>query len=115
MSTWREKSAEVISEVIQQVGLSDPKALRTALRVAYPFGERKYTPYKIWCSEVNRQTKGMLSASLKATQRYSNIHTLKAQGLGDHAIAQNLGLKVQVVRRHLAVKQECNLDLFAGG
>jgi hypothetical protein len=25
------------------------------LRDAYPWGERAYHPYRIWCSEVNRQ------------------------------------------------------------
>lgn len=41
------------------------KAIRKKLKDAYPFGERQYHPYKIWCSEVRfmlglsrRNTKG---------------------------------------------------------
>lgn len=113
-SIWRTHAAQVISSVINDIGLSDQKALRKALREAYPFGERKYSPYKIWCDEVNRQTKGALSANLTATKRYAQIHTLKAQNLGDHAIAQQLNLTVKVVRKHLAAKKDCSLDLFAG-
>lgn len=52
---WREYAAPIIHEVITRVGREDEKALRKALREAYPFGERRYHPYKIWCSEVNRQ------------------------------------------------------------
>lgn len=57
-STWRSHAAHAIREVITRVGLEDQKALRKALRDAYPFGERKYHPYKVWLSEVKRQTKG---------------------------------------------------------
>jgi len=53
--SWREKAAPIIREVIKTVGKSDMKALRKALRDAYPFGPRQYHPYKIWCDEVNRQ------------------------------------------------------------
>ena len=52
---WRDKAAPIIREVIKTVGKSDMKALRKALRDAYPFGPRQYHPYKIWCDEVNRQ------------------------------------------------------------
>jgi DNA-binding NarL/FixJ family response regulator len=112
-SMWRTTAARVIADVVKNIGLSDHKALRKALRDAYPFGERKYSPYKIWCDEVNRQTKGALNASLTATKRYAQIHTLKAGGHGDYAIAQQLGLTVKVVRRHLAIKRDTSLDMFA--
>jgi hypothetical protein len=29
--------------------------IHAALLAAYPFGERKYHPYKIWLSEIRRQ------------------------------------------------------------
>ena len=32
----------------------DVLELRSVLRHHYPFGERKYWPYKVWCEEVRR-------------------------------------------------------------
>ena len=55
MTTWRDHASPIISRVIYEVGRGDMKKLRKALRDAYPFGERKYHPYKIWCDEVRRQ------------------------------------------------------------
>lgn len=57
-SHWRAEAAEVISEVLDQCDWSTPeneKATRARLREAYPFGERKYHPYKIWLDEIARQ------------------------------------------------------------
>jgi hypothetical protein len=51
LSSWREKSAAVIARVVAEVGTDDQKALKKALFEAYPFGERQYHPYKIWCNE----------------------------------------------------------------
>jgi hypothetical protein len=51
LSSWREKSAAVIARVVAEVGTDDQKALKKALFDAYPFGERQYHPYKIWCNE----------------------------------------------------------------
>jgi hypothetical protein len=59
--TWRAHAAPIIASVIRQHGYSDLKALRKALRDAYPFGQREMHPYKIWCDEVRRQTNGRLS------------------------------------------------------
>jgi hypothetical protein len=53
--TWRDKARPVIADVIRRVGRGDDKALRSALRDAYPFGVRKYHPYRIWCDEVRVQ------------------------------------------------------------
>lgn len=52
---WRERCAPIIADVIQRVGRSDTKALRKALREAYPFGERAYHPYKVWLDEIKCQ------------------------------------------------------------
>ncbi len=53
--TWRECARQVICEVIERVGRNDEKALRAALREAYPFGVRKYFPYKVWLDEIKVQ------------------------------------------------------------
>jgi hypothetical protein len=61
-SHWRKQAAEVISEVLDQCsgwetdGSEGHKAMRARLREAYPFGEKKYYPYKIWLDEIARQT-----------------------------------------------------------
>lgn len=58
-SQWRKKSAEVILDVLDQCGSlttpEDMKAVRARLSEAYPFGEKKYHPYKIWLDEIKRQ------------------------------------------------------------
>lgn len=53
--TWRDSCRFKIAKVITDTGTSDIKKLRRALREAYPFGERKYWPYKVWCSEIRNQ------------------------------------------------------------
>jgi hypothetical protein len=55
MGIWRDEAAPIIAEVLQRVGTGDMNALRKALREAYPFGDRKCFPYKVWCSEIKRQ------------------------------------------------------------
>lgn len=54
-SYWRDVAAPIIAGVLEQTKGQEEKEIRAALRAAYPFGERKYHPYKIWCSEVARQ------------------------------------------------------------
>ena len=55
MSTWRDAARPIIARVIAEVGTADIKALRKALRAAYPFGPYKYHPCKIWRDEINVQ------------------------------------------------------------
>jgi hypothetical protein len=55
-SYWRNRAAPIIADTIERVGLDDKKALRKALREAYPFHARKHWPYKIWLDEIKRQT-----------------------------------------------------------
>lgn len=57
--SWRDAARPVIVEVILRVGFKDPKALRKALRDAYPFGERAHWPYKAWLAEIRAQIGGM--------------------------------------------------------
>ncbi len=57
--TWREQCSPIIAEVIKTVGTDDMKVLRKALRDAYPYGERRMWPYKVWCSEIRKQLKIM--------------------------------------------------------
>jgi hypothetical protein len=57
-SYWRNRAAPIIAAVIIRVGPEDYRALRKALHDAYPFGERRMHPYRIWCDEVRRQLAG---------------------------------------------------------
>lgn len=51
--TWRERarvSLQTAYDAARAQGL-DGKALEQALFDSYPFGQRAYTPYKVWCEE----------------------------------------------------------------
>ena len=53
--TWRKHAAPIIARVIAEHQGDSEKDIRTALRAAYPYGERRMWPYKVWCAEVRRQ------------------------------------------------------------
>jgi hypothetical protein len=53
--TWRDTAAPIIADVIARHGTEDMKALKKHLSAAYPFGERKYWPYKVWMDEIKVQ------------------------------------------------------------
>lgn len=53
--TWRNKARPIIASVIAEVGTSDIRKLRRELRKAFPWGERKLHPYRIWCDEIRVQ------------------------------------------------------------
>jgi hypothetical protein len=53
--SWQQVASPIIMRVIAECGTADMNLLRRKLRQAYPFGERKYHPYKIWCDEVRSQ------------------------------------------------------------
>lgn len=54
-SYWRPTAQRVVRETIDRVGTADAKALRRALKEAYPFGMRRYWPYLVWRDEIKRQ------------------------------------------------------------
>lgn len=54
-ASWRDIAKPIIAEVLRENEGKDPKEVRKALREAYPFGERKYHPYKIWIDEIRVQ------------------------------------------------------------
>lgn len=51
-SRWRNIARAIISRVIEETKGQSNKAVREALRKAYPFGERRHHPYKIWLDEI---------------------------------------------------------------
>ncbi len=54
-SHWRDSCAPIIARVIAENVGKDESVVRMALRKAYPYGQRKYHPYKIWLDEIARQ------------------------------------------------------------
>lgn len=54
-SYWRVQAAPIIRRVLTETTGKSEREIRAALKAAYPFGPRKYHPYKIWLSEVKRQ------------------------------------------------------------
>ena len=56
-STWRTHAGQVIATVIEEVGTDDKGRLKRALFDAYPYGVRKYWPYKVWLDEIRKQLK----------------------------------------------------------
>jgi hypothetical protein len=59
--SWRDACRPMIAEVVRKYRDQDGKltvtesVIRKELREVYPWGERKYHPYKIWCDEINVQ------------------------------------------------------------
>lgn len=53
--SWREEAADIIGRTIAETDSKDLPLLRQRLRDAYPWGERKNHPYKIWLDEIKRQ------------------------------------------------------------
>ena len=59
LSYWNVKSREVINTIIAEVGVEDEDALRKAILDAYPFGERRHHPYKVFLEEVKKTMTGI--------------------------------------------------------
>ena len=55
MSHWRDICRPIIQKVIKENKHLGEKAVRKALYNAYPFGERRMYPYKVWLSEIQFQ------------------------------------------------------------
>lgn len=80
--TWRDRCRPVIAEVIRANQGQDLKTIRRALREAYPWGERKYWPYKVWCDEIRRQL-GLKPIKKDPRQRELFSENIDHNGQGD--------------------------------
>lgn len=47
----------IIAEVLEANAGKSEREIRQSLRAAFPSGERKYWPYKVWLDEVRVQLK----------------------------------------------------------
>lgn len=52
--TWRTAAQRIIAPIEAEYRDKPLAKFKRALREAYPFGQRAYHPYKIWCSEQAR-------------------------------------------------------------
>lgn len=53
--TWRDSARPIIAAVLQANQGKTEREIKAALRAAYPWGQRQYHPYKIWCDEIKSQ------------------------------------------------------------
>lgn len=53
--TWRDSARPLIAKALEETKGKTEQEIRKALRDAYPWGERRMHPYKIWCDEIKRQ------------------------------------------------------------
>ncbi len=63
--TWREHARPIIAKVLADNKDKTDKEIRKALQDAYPYGQRKMHPYKIWCDEIKVQRKLKISKDYK--------------------------------------------------
>jgi hypothetical protein len=82
-SLWRNTAAPIIAEVIARVGTDDPAALRRALLEAYPFGERRLHPYRIWRDEARRQLRGPSLVGTRQVPVSPGQLTFITEGVGE--------------------------------
>lgn len=54
MSSWRTAARTAIAAVLEEHRTASLVERRRALRRAYPFGERRGWPYRVWLDEVKR-------------------------------------------------------------
>lgn len=75
-SPWRRKAREICDRVRRESPEARGKDLRRLLRQAYPFGQRKFHPYRIWCSEVRR---ALGISAVKEDPRQSRLRFLSPE------------------------------------
>lgn len=55
--SWRDSARPRIAAILRELeGRPEPE-IKQALFDAYPWGERRHYPYKIWLDEIKRQRK----------------------------------------------------------
>jgi len=55
-SPWRQQATLVLARVLWATENATPSVRAKALRDAYPFGERRYWPYRVWLDQLARMT-----------------------------------------------------------
>lgn len=81
MKTWRDLARPIIQKVLRDTQGWPEKKVRKALHDAYPFGPRKYWPYKIWLDEIKIQ-RGKKRKTWRVSQRKIRREKQKAKENG---------------------------------
>lgn len=74
MRSWRDVARPIIDRILRETKGEDEKTIKQALFDAYPFGERRFHPYKVWLDEIRRQR------GLKRTRTHRKIESPENQG-----------------------------------
>lgn len=53
--TWRARFAPIIAQVLHDTAGQSEQEIRKALHDAWPCGERRHFPYKVWLDEIRCQ------------------------------------------------------------
>ena len=104
-SRWRRASQPIIKRVLEETRGQDEKAIRKALRDAYPFGPKEYHPYKIWLSEIAIQR-----GTKKTTPRVCTEHVYAAT-MGGTTKCLRCGLPMQDLEGKLLIEDACEATL----
>lgn len=74
--SWPDIARPIVARILRETAGQDEAAIKAALFDGYPFGQRNYTPYKIWLDEIRRQR------GLKPTKLDLHRKWLEEQGQG---------------------------------
>jgi ABC-type ATPase with predicted acetyltransferase domain len=69
--TWRESAAARIAEIVAtpEYRAADERGRKRILSEAYPWGERRMLPYKVWGEECRRVLTGHTKPKVAAERR----------------------------------------------
>lgn len=71
--SWRDIARPIVAKVLADTAGQPELQIHLALFEAYPFGERRYTPYKIWRDEIRRQ-RHLKTTKEELSQRWLEEH-----------------------------------------
>lgn len=76
--TWRDRARPIIDGVLRATRGQSESEIKAALMAAYPFGPRRYHPYRIWCDEVRVQR----GRKRPPTHRPEHVRRIEAEAAG---------------------------------
>jgi hypothetical protein len=83
--SWRTTSTPIIAKVLADTKGQPEPVIRKALKEAYPFGERRMWPYKVWLDEIRRQRYGARKRSGSAEQTILELEGQETFTFGEAA------------------------------
>ena len=77
---WRRRSMPIIAQVLLDTAGQPERVIRARLSAAYPFGEKRHWPYKVWLDEIQRQRHGPKARIRKVGRCATNHLGLELEG-----------------------------------